>query len=190
VLADRLVITAGAWAGGLLADLDLPLRVLRKVLVWVDPLEPDLFRPDSFPIFSFGDQFLYGFPNIGGHGVKVAIHWDPNAPVTNADAQQPAPMQDEIEPALRVVADLLPKLAGPMPGALARVSNSKTCLYTMTPNEHFIVDRHPFEEGAYFAAGFSGHGFKYAPVIGEALADLAMSGTTELAVDFLGLKKQ
>jgi glycine/D-amino acid oxidase-like deaminating enzyme len=117
VLAERLVITAGAWSGRLSADLQLPLKVLRKVLVWVKPQRPELFRPDSFPVFSFSDRFLYGSPNIGGKAVKLAIHHDQNAPVTDADIRQAGTKQFEIEPALRMATKQMPGLAGSLRSA-------------------------------------------------------------------------
>ena len=190
VLTERLVIAVGAWSGQLLAGLQLSLRVLRKVLVWVDPLNPELFSPCRFPLFSFSDRFLYGFPSIGGKGVKFAIHWDPNALVTEADTNQTAAAQSEIEPALAAATTLMPLLAGSLPSAFERVLNTRTCLYTMTPDEGFIVDRHPSLENVHIAAGFSGHGFKFAPVIGEALADLALVGKTLLPIESLAISKR
>ena len=92
-----------------------------------------------------------------------------------------------IDPALRMVAELLPGLAGPLPGAFDRVVGAKTCLYTMTPDEHFILDQHPFMENVWIAAGFSGHGFKFAPAIGETLAELALSGMATLLLASSGL---
>src|SRR5215475_6253955 len=77
VIADRLVITAGAWAAQLLQQLGLPLRVERKVLTWIDPIDPALFNHGAFPVFLFDDCFLYGFPMIGDQGVKLAVHWKP-----------------------------------------------------------------------------------------------------------------
>jgi glycine/D-amino acid oxidase-like deaminating enzyme len=64
-----------------------------------------------------------------------------------------------------------------------------TCLYTLTPDEHFIVDRHPVFRNVVFGAGFSGHGFKFAPLIGTALADLVLNGTTSLPIDFLSVQR-
>lgn len=183
--AARLIITAGAWASSALQDLALPFRVLRKVIVWIDPLEPDLFRPDSFPIFAVADRFFYGFPNFQGKGVKLAIHQDPAARSVSPNDLQ-GPVEDvEIEPILDFAETYLPRLTGRGSRALDRVLSTRTCLYTMTPDEHFIIDRHPSYEDAWIAAGFSGHGFKFAPAIGEALADLALDGQTELPVGFL-----
>lgn len=183
--AHKVVVTAGAWSSQLLSGMGLPLHVERKVLLWVNPLAPERFTPDVLPIFVFAERFFYGFPSIGGHGVKMAIHWeeghtvdDPTAPVADATL-------GDAEPVLEMASRFLPALAGPLPGALNRVSALKTCLYTMTPDEHFIIDRHPEWENLVFATGFSGHGFKFAPVVGEALADLVMSGKSPLPVDFL-----
>jgi sarcosine oxidase len=184
--ARRLVITAGAWAGELLRDLAIPLRVIRKSLVWVDPLRPDLFQSGSMPVFASAAQFFYGFPMVGGkRAVKLAIHWSEDATPGDPDEFQAHASAGDQEQILEAAAALLPDLAGPLPGALARVIGSKTCLYTMTPDEHFVIDRHPLFDGVCFAAGFSGHGFKFAPAIGEALADLAITGSTTLPIAFL-----
>jgi glycine/D-amino acid oxidase-like deaminating enzyme len=186
--ARKLIVTAGAWAGELLRDLGLPLRVERKILIWLEPLTAEWFSPEGCPVFAFAENFFYGFPNIGGHGVKLAIHWQPGTPLS--DLSQPAApaAEEDIEPVLEMAARLLPGLAGPLPGAHARVLRTKTCLYTLTPDENFIIDRHPRVENFWFAAGFSGHGFKFAPAIGEALADLATRGSTALPIGFLGLQ--
>jgi sarcosine oxidase len=185
VLAERLVITVGAWSGQILQGLGLPLRVQRRVMTWVDPVEPALFRPGIFPVFAYGEEFLYGFPAIGNEGVKLAVHrnsgqavLDPSLPATEAT------FDDAAEP-LAVAAKVLPRLAGPLPQALQRVKQMKTCLYVISHDEHFLVDRHPEWQNLVFAAGFSGHGFKFAPVIGEILADLATIGTTKLPIGFL-----
>ena len=188
-VAKRLVITAGAWTQGLLAELQLPIRILRKALVWVDPLRPEHFAPGVFPVFASADKFFYGFPNIGSAGVKVAIHWTETASAGNPAYPLPEPGPDEIGSVLEAAAELIPSLAGRLPGALERVTDSRSCLYCMTPDEHFILDRHPQHENVWFAAGFSGHGFKFAPAIGEALADMALRGKTELPVGFLSLKR-
>jgi monomeric sarcosine oxidase len=182
--AAQLIVTAGAWVTRVLADLALPLKVLRKVLIWVNPR-----RGDSFPIFASASKFFYGFPNIGGQGVKLAIHSSAGATATNIEMQQPEVTVDEVRPVLEAAAELLPSLTGPVPDAFERVLRTTTCFYTMTPDEHFLIDRHPQFPNLIFAAGFSGHGFKFAPVIGEALAELAVAGATTLRVGFLGLSR-
>jgi monomeric sarcosine oxidase len=185
ITAHKVIVTAGAWSNQLLSRLGLPLHVERKVLLWVTPIVPEHFTPDVLPIFAFAERFFYGFPSIGGHGVKMAVHWEKGHVVADPTAPVPEATMEEAAPVLEMASRYLPTLAGPWPGALNRVSALKTCLYTMTPDEHFIIDRSPEWENLVFAAGFSGHGFKFAPVIGEALADLVMFGKSLLPIGFL-----
>ncbi len=185
ITAQRVVVTAGAWSSQLLSQLGLPLHIERKVLLWVNPLVPELFTPEVLPMFAFAERFFYGFPSIGGRGVKMAIHWEKGQMVDDPTSPDAGATLDEAEPVLEMASRFLPALAGPLPGALDRVSELKTCLYTMSPDEHFIIDCHPEWENLVIATGFSGHGFKFAPVIGEALADLAMFGKSPLPIDFL-----
>jgi monomeric sarcosine oxidase len=183
-VAAHLIVTAGASAGRILADLALPLKVLRKVLIWVNPL-----RDQLFPVFASASDFFYGFPNIGGEGVKLAIHGSVAGPAANPDNPQPEVTVDEVRPVIEAAAELMPSLIGPLPDAFDRVLRTKTCFYTMTPDEHFLIDRHPEFPRLIFAAGFSGHGFKFAPTIGEALVELALTGTSALPIGFLGLSR-
>jgi len=185
ITSSWVVVTAGAWSTQLLSQLGLPLRVERKVLLWVHPLEPARFTPNVLPIFAFAERFFYGFPSIGGQGVKMAIHWEKGETIDDPTELVRAATLRDVEPVLEMASRLLPSLAGPLPKAVERVASLKTCLYTMSPDEHFIIDHHPAWENLVFATGFSGHGFKFAPVIGEALADLVMFGKTSLPVDFL-----
>lgn len=176
--AGRLVVAGGAWAPSLLADLGLPLQVNRVVQTWFNAAPAH----DDAPCFGFdlSDGFFYGFPRVGGH-VKVAEH----------TARQPVGGPEEVRRSIdaadtrRVesfVRDRLPQLrTAPV--------QAKTCLYTMTPDEHFIVDRHPQHPQVTIAAGFSGHGFKFSPVVGEMLADLSLEGRTRADAGFLGLAR-
>lgn len=183
--ARNLIITGGAWAAKILRDLDLPLKVVRKTFAWFDPLIPDQFAEGGIPIFGFPPKMFYGFPNIGGQGVKVAEHLggdeavDPDMAPAAGDRDKP--------PLVETAARFLPGLAGPPPGDESRILRVSNCLYTMTPDENFILDRHPDHDNVYFAAGFSGHGFKFAPLIGEIMADLALAGLTAYPIDFLRL---
>jgi glycine/D-amino acid oxidase-like deaminating enzyme len=154
-------------------------------LTWVDPIDPGLFQPGAFPVFAFGEEFLYGFPAIGRDGVKLAVHLKPGQTVLNPSEPVPGVTPDDAVESLAIAAQLLPRLAGPLPQALQRVRQMKTCLYGMSPDEHFFVDRHPEWPGLVFAAGFSGHGFKFAPAIGESLADLVTAGETRVPLGFL-----
>ena len=91
-------------------------------------------------------------------------------------------------PLVRDIARFVPGLLDPDCPPLDQVLAAKTCLYTLTPDGHFIIDRHPQFEQVLFGAGFSGHGFKFAPLVGEVLADLALEGKTERPIDFLRLQ--
>ncbi len=182
--AERLVITGGPWSGGLLGELGLPLRVTRQVAGWIQPPEPKCFAPEYFPVWGLDDPdggFHYGFPILPGRpGLKLARHYpgDPADPETVG--RRPGPDdRAEIEAAA----------ARALPGASGPLLSLSVCLYTNTPDGHFLIDRHPTAERVVFAAGFSGHGFKFAPVVGDALADLAIRGSTELPIGFLGLDR-
>ena len=173
--ADRLVITAGAWASRVLADLGLPLTVLRKVLLWFAPSDPAALRRDVFPIYMAETPggFYYGFPVIDGGGHKVARHdggavADPislDRTVTDTDA-----------------ADCLSFLRAHLPVAAGPRRDGKVCMYTVTPDHHFVIDCHPEYPQIIIGAGFSGHGFKFASVVGEVLADLAENGRSNLPI--------
>jgi monomeric sarcosine oxidase len=181
IAASSLIITAGAWAGDLLHSLGLPLKVKRKVIAWFDPLVPDLFAAGRIPIFAFADDWTYGFPSLPGMGVKMAIHAG-GSYLPNADSLIAPAGPDDLDPLAATAAKYLPKLG-------CRLLRATTCLYTMTPDDDFIVDHHPEFKNVVFAAGFSGHGFKFAPVIGEALCDLASEGKTSMPIGFLALDR-
>jgi monomeric sarcosine oxidase len=165
--ADRLIITAGAWTSRLLADAGLPLTVLRKTLFWLEVDDPARFQPDGTPVYIAelpGYEF-YGFPVWGQAGVKVALHnggiaTDPDS----VDREVTAAERDEI---IEVASQVIRGLTG-------RVLNATTCLYTITPDHNFVVDRLPGYDTVVVGAGFSGHGFKFAPALGELLVQLAL----------------
>lgn len=170
--ANKLVVAAGPWSPTVLASLGLPLTAHRVVQFWFDA-PPD----HDAPCFGYDlpEGFFYGFPRNGGR-VKVAEH--ASGPLVSSP--EAAAWEITHEDAARVEAFVrasLPKLG-------ARVLG-KRCFYTMTPDEHFIVDTHARAPNVAFAAGFSGHGFKFAPAIGEALADLAQRGATSPDMAFL-----
>ncbi len=178
--AARLVICPGAWASELLADLGVPFTVERQVQYWFAPrggVTP--FLPDRHPIYIWeaedGRQF-YGFPahNDPEDGVKVAFFRGGATctPQTIDRVVGPGEIEAMAEFAGRRVPDL--------PGAYLRAA---TCLYTNTPDEHFVIARHPEHEQVVVACGFSGHGFKFVPVVGEILADLVIDGTTRHPIE-------
>lgn len=175
--AERLVVSAGAWAPELLADIGLPLRVTRQILFWFDPkggVKP--FLPAHFPIFIWepedGNSF-YGIPAHDGPagGVKVAFFRAYGTP-TDPETIDREVHDEEIEFIRRYLARYVPALDGDL-------LYSQTCMYTNTPDEHFIISTHPEHPQVAIAAGFSGHGYKFCSVVGEILADLATDGATE-----------
>jgi sarcosine oxidase len=178
--AARVVFAPGMWAAELLADLNLPLRVQRNVQIWFEPTTR-LFDRGAFPAF-FVDRAalaapLYGFPAIDGL-LKAALHG-------YGDVTGPEVMEREIRAG--DVAVLREALDGWMPGAGGAYRRGKACAYALTPDENFIVDRHPDDPSVTIACGFSGHGYKFCPVIGEIVADLALDGDTSYDIDFMKL---
>src|SRR5919112_2174833 len=175
--AERLVVSAGAWAPRLLADLGLPLEVTRQLLFWFDPkdgLEP--FLPDRFPIFIWvpedGNSF-YAIPAHDGPdgGVKVAFFRADGTP-TDPESVDREVHDHELEFIRSYLRRYVPTLDG-------ELLYAKTCMYTNTPDEHFVISTHPEYPQVAIAAGFSGHGFKFCGVVGEILADLVTKGETD-----------
>jgi monomeric sarcosine oxidase len=164
--ADRLIITAGAWAGQVLAEIGLPLEVRRKVLFWLEVSDEAPFQPDDLPVFitESGYGEIYGFPIWGRRGLKIARHDGGTA--ADPDALDRTVGANEADEVLALARALFPGVTG-------RVLESAVCMYTMTPDGHFIVDRHPLYPQVTVGAGFSGHGFKFATAIGEHLVDLS-----------------
>jgi monomeric sarcosine oxidase len=186
--AGKLIVTAGSWSQPILSDLLLALTIRRKVVAWFAAGQPELFRPEILPVFAFAPNLFYGFPDIGGRGVKVAEHFG-GEPVLDAASPVAAPGDADLRALSDAAARFLPALAGSEAGDTPRFLAAKTCLYTMTPDEHFVIDQHPKNEKVFFAAGFSGHGFKFAPVVAEILSDLALEGRTTLPIEFLRVKR-
>ena len=181
--AARLVLTAGAWMQTMLGPgIPLLLRAERNVVFWLKPqADPALFDSDHFPIFIWetAHGHFYGLPHIQRPGVKVALHHagefgDPDTLDRTTRPTDEAPVR-------QFVRHHIPGLDGP-------IESSLPCLYTLTPDGHFVIDRHPAHAQVVFASACSGHGFKFASVIGEILADLSTSGQTT-AADFLRLAR-
>jgi sarcosine oxidase len=170
--ADRLVVTAGAWLGDLLdgfSDLAVPER---QVLGWFQPMDRQAFDPDRFPVFTIetAEGDYYGFPVHGVPGFKLGRHHHRNE-TGHPDDLADDPTQADEQLLRSFAEEFFPTGAGP-------TMRLETCTYTNTPDEHFIVDVHPDYPEVVVAGGFSGHGFKFCPVIGEVLADLTLDGTT------------
>ena len=173
--ARHLVITAGPWANEAMRGF-FPLRVTRQVMAWIQPrggVEP--FLPGRFPVFLCespdGSWPGYGFPAVDGTsgGVKAAIH--------GSDIECTPDTVDRIIHEIDR-GEIIRKLRPRFPALDGEILKAQTCLYTMTPDEHFIIGPHPQFPAVSIACGFSGHGFKFAPVVGEILADLATGGKT------------
>jgi len=170
--AERLIITAGAWLPKLVPPLARLAVPERQVLAWFRPRRPEHFAAEVFPVFILAAEEgnFYGFPMYGLPGLKIGLHHhfeeivDPDAMDRTASARDEAVLRD-------CVARYLPDGAG-------ETLALKTCLYTNTPDRHFIVDYHPEYPQVVIGGGFSGHGFKFCSVMGEILADLALTQTT------------
>lgn len=192
--ADRLIFACGAWATRIVTDLGIEIRPTRQVLGWVQPRHPDRVR-DGCPVVwaidcpaARGDLrpgLYYGFPLDAGAapcsgGFKLARH--AIGPATDPDTNDFTPRpedQSDFRPALRLY----------MPDADGTLLAMRICMYENSPDGHFIIDRHPSMPNVIVACGFSGHGFKFMPVIGEVLADLAADGATRHPIGFLGLSR-
>jgi sarcosine oxidase len=170
--AGALIVTAGAWSTRVLADLELPIRILRKTLWWQEVDHPRPFEPDRFPVFITDSRAgeIYGFPVYGVPGLKIANH--AGGQVVDPEMVDRSTHSGENRDCLELAARVLP-------GVGAHVVKSAVCLYAMTPDTDFIVDRHPALPQVAIGAGFSGHGFKFAPAIGEILADLVVDPAAE-----------
>lgn len=183
--ADQLVVTAGAWSHRLLESLGIPLSITRQVLAWTTPLQPEVFSADRFPCWFIESEpgyGNYGFPLVPGQpGFKSALHKPAN--IVDPDQVERNPMPGDEATIRDTLAEHIPDANGPL---LAL----RTCLYTNSPDSHFIIDRAPdHHERLTIATGFSGHGFKFVAVVGEILADLATHRDSPHAIDLFKLAR-
>lgn len=183
IQAERLIITAGPWASHLLGPLNLKLQLLRKSMVWYAVEKSREAAAASLPAFLFelSTGVFYGFPPLDERGMKLAAH-SGGTPIKDPLQIEQGIQPDDLEQMEQFHARCLP-------GVLAEKRDHAFCMYTMSPDEHFIVDHHPYDRNVVFAAGLSGHGFKFAPVLATALADLCLEGTTSLPIDFVRLDR-
>lgn len=181
--ARRLVVTAGAWAGKLVPALAEHAVPERQVLGWFEPEKSELFRPDTFPVFGVltEEGRYYGFPSYIVPGFKIGRSHHLLQKVDPDEMERD--VHDEDEAILRqAVTRYFPLAAG-------RLIDRKTCMYTNTPDEHFMIGVLPEHPQVSVAAGFSGHGFKFASVIGEIMADLAQNGETDHDISLFRLDR-
>jgi sarcosine oxidase len=178
--AERLILSAGSWMRPLVGQLgiELPLTVSKELVVYFQPPDPEAYMPERFPIFihRFPNTTTLGsgFPIFGHAGFKMIF--DRVGPSIDPDDPDLAPAPGQLELLLRYAASVLPSLG-------SDVIETATCRYTMAPDEHFIIDRHPEHPQIVIASPCSGHGFKFGSVIGAILADLAVQGRTEYPID-------
>lgn len=184
--AARLVMAPGAWLRqmALPLGLDLPLQAIAPQENYFNALAPEQFTPKHFPVWiahvqaSFG-QILYGLPDVEGSGVKIGLHSgppiDPASPERAPDAQTSSAMFAWAQRYL--------------PGAAGTLASSRVCLYTLTPDEHFIIDRHPQHPQVIIASCCSGHAFKFSTLLGSVLSDLAFKGETQHDISLFALSR-
>ena len=168
--AAHLVLAGGPWSGQLLGSLGIPLQVLRKHMYWFETDDIRFSVDAPFPCFfhETANGFFYGFPSLDSLGVKVARHSGGQA------IEQPdvSPTTVELDVSdCRLVQDYVRRY---LPGVSSQVSARAGCYYTTTPDEHFVVDRHPEHSQVTLIAGLSGHGFKFTSALGEVACNLAL----------------
>jgi sarcosine oxidase len=164
--AAKVIVSAGAWLGTLLPELQLPLTIERQVVCWFrDKGHRTHFRPDNMPVYIWeygAGKLFYGFPDLG-EGIKIGFHHG-GRHIRPEELQQDATAAD-----ISAIEDIAREYLAIDPEYQA----SSVCMYTNTPDEHFIIDAHPGYENILIASPCSGHGFKFSSIIGKILCELA-----------------
>ena len=175
--AERLVVTAGAWAASQLPGLADLLVPERQVLGWFQPSSPERFAPESFPVFvhEADEGHFYGFPVVSVPGFKLGRYHHRGETGTPEELRREPDREDE-----RLLREYTERYFPDAAGPTMRLS---TCTFTNTPDEHFVVDTHPNHENVVVGAGFSGHGYKFASVLGEVLSDLVVDGESDRPIE-------
>jgi len=175
--AERLVVTAGAWAASQLPGLADLLVPERQVLGWFQPSSPERFAPESFPVFvhEADEGHFYGFPVVSVPGFKLGRYHHRGETGTPEELRREPDREDE-----RLLREYTERYFPDAAGPTMRLS---TCTFTNTPDEHFVVDTHPDHENVVVGAGFSGHGYKFASVLGEVLSDLVVDGESDRPIE-------
>ena len=171
----KVVVTAGAWAGNLLAELNLPLTVTKQQVCYYQPTDTDRFQPDRFPVFTEATpdgEFLYGTPAFGRNGLKMARHG--RGQITSPDTCERTPDADYIAHIDAYVQERIPELG--------KATHAEVCLYTETRDEDFIIDAHLHCPDILIATGFSGHGFKFCSLVGRIMSELVRNGDTDFDI--------
>jgi sarcosine oxidase len=168
--AQRLILSAGPWMPSLLGALGRPLRVERQLFHWFEAARnAEMFRPDRCPVavWEYAPDRIFATQPDTGDGLKAGIHHE--GETTDPEHARREPTAEDESVMRRLVERYMPDAAG-------RVREARVCLYTNTPDHHFLIDVHPDHPQVILASPCSGHGFKFASVIGEILADLATEG--------------
>jgi sarcosine oxidase len=179
----RLVVTAGPWAGKLVRALNPLVTVERQVVMWLTPRRPDYFLPERFPVFYLhaDEGSFYGFPLFRDLGFKIGRYHHLRQVVDPDLVERTCHAEDEM-----VLRDAVRRY---FPDADGATNFLKTCLFTNTADEHFIIDTLSETPRVVVAAGFSGHGYKFCSVVGEVLADLALDGSTAHDISLFALQR-
>lgn len=170
--ASQLLIAAGAWLQTLIAELALPLHCTRQPLFWFEPrAHTEYFTPRNFPIYILEhapERYIYGFPNLGT-GCKAAIHHE--GETTQAEHVRREVQAEEAAPVRSLLEKFLPHASGPL-------LKTSVCMYTNTPDAHFLLDFHPQNKNVLLMSPCSGHGFKFSSALGALAAELLCENQT------------
>ncbi len=184
--AAKLVVASGAWVAPMVAPLgiNLPLQPIAPQEVYFEPLDPAQFTPERCPVFiAHNDSVtgigVYGLPSVDGSGVKIALH---GGPPINPDEPDRTPDMEVVEMMHRFAERHIPLAAG-------KLASTRVCLYTMSPDQHFIIGAHPAFPQIVIASCCSGHAFKFSTLLGSILSDLALTGATEHDISLFSLSR-
>ena len=183
VIARQVVVAAGAWTSSLLGEGVVPLRLERQVIHWFDPLQaPEYFTPKRMPVSMWelpNGSLFYTKPDLGD-GVKIGMHHGGLEMTIDSVDRRISETEDAL------IYDLLRRF---VPFAKGHPLDRAVCIYTNTPDRHFVVDRHPEEPDILILSPCSGHGFKFASVLGEVAADLIITGTSSFDLSTFALSR-
>ena len=188
---EKLILTAGAWSGLIAPKLRTELKVTRQLVAWVNTKDDAKYALNKMPCWGINKKDLpglfYGFPLLpnkqfgGPTGMKLGYHL-PGVPIEADDSLEISPNKADITLLTHFLNEFIP-------GCYDSINEIKHCKYTYSPDEHFILDKLPDSKNVLVATGFSGHGFKFAPVVGEILSELAIEGMTDKPIEFLSMKR-
>ncbi|HYK46315.1 MAG TPA: N-methyl-L-tryptophan oxidase, partial [Parafilimonas sp.] len=183
-LAEKIIVSAGAWVTKLFPELHLPLKVARQVLMWFDfeSSRPENFLPEKMPVYIWEyapNKIFYGFPALENK-LKVAIHH--GGAITDPDTIDRAVHDDEIKQLIDIISQFL--------DAQVKFSHAAVCMYTNTPSEDFIIDHHPQNKNIIIASPCSGHGFKFSSAIGKLLCDMVCERRLDFDISLFSIERQ